>query len=148
MSGRGFASRRIGAAVALAGVVAAGAVLGGGALASHSASMRFAVLATGTPNDANWGQAWYQGVQLFQRNTGIKARWVGNINAPDQAENQAAALASAGYDVICICVGFAPDAETKLAKQFPKTTFITFYEQPPAKLKAQPSNTVWVNVKQ
>src|SRR5581483_2574023 len=62
MSGRGFASRRIGAAVALAGVVAAGAVLGGGALASHSAPMRFAVLATGTPNDANWGQAWYQRV--------------------------------------------------------------------------------------
>ncbi len=148
MSGGGFVSRRTRAAVAVIGAVASVALLGGGASASRSATMRFAVLATGTTNDANWGEAWYQGVQLFQRNTGIKARWVGNINAPDQAENQAAALASAGYDVICICVGFAPDAETKLAKQFPKTTFITFYEQPPAKLKAQPPNTVWMNVKQ
>ena len=122
-------ARRIGAAVALAGGVAAVAGFGGGsspepAAASTNAKPAFVVLVTDVNqlNDHGFNQLAYQGLKRAQKQLGIQGAVYQSPSAQAYIPNLAQA-ARKGADLV-VSVGFdQATAVAKVAKQFPKTHF-------------------------
>jgi basic membrane protein A len=124
------------AAAAIALAACGGSSSGGSAgSAGGGSSTKVAVLAPGTDNDGSWGQAVTIGAKAAAERTRAKLSIGDNLNDPSQYQQQGAAYASQGYNLVVIANGSDPDVAVKLAKQFPNVQFceaaVTIDNMPP-----------------
>src|SRR5581483_10634615 len=109
---------------AMAGVaLAVGAYTASAAKTHAGATFRVALLNPGTKNDGSWGQAVDQGAVNGAKAVGGQASLVDLLETPAQYQQQGAAYAKKGYDLVIVANGSDPQVVTALAKQFPKTWF-------------------------
>ena len=135
--------RRIAAALALAGLVAAVAVAGLAGRANAAAAKTFEVglvADQGELNDHGFNQLAYAGLLKAKHDLGVKGRVVESASPAEYIPNMVA-LARQGYDLI-IGVGFAQgDAIAATAKKFPGTHF-AIVDVDQRDLKGKPKNVV------
>ncbi len=133
----------------IAGVVLAGGAYGASAAktnvatARHTgAAFRVALLNPGTKNDGSWGQAVDQGALNGAKAVGAQASLVDLLETPAQYQQQGAAYAKKGYDLVIVANGSDPQVVTALAKQFPKTWFCEVAET----IANPPKNVCTINL--
>jgi basic membrane protein A and related proteins len=114
------------AALLVAGCSGTATSSGGGAASAGASqgSYKVALLVSDFSNDHSWGQANTEAVKAGAAAAGATVIGVGeNVVTSQQAEEQGAAFAGQGADLIVVANGGVADAIQKLATQFPKTMF-------------------------
>jgi basic membrane lipoprotein Med (substrate-binding protein (PBP1-ABC) superfamily) len=87
-------------------------------------AMRVALLTPGPISDAGWNAGAYDGLKAIEKELGAKVSHV-YVKTPSEFEEQFRAYASSGYD-LCFGHGFEfQDAAARVAKEYPKTVFVT-----------------------
>jgi basic membrane protein A len=97
----------------------------GGALIRPAGAEGFkvAIVMPGNITDKSWNQAGYEGLTKAKEELGIEVAYSEKVAQPDQAE-ALADYARRGYNVVIGHGGEFQDAATRVASQFPETTFI------------------------
>jgi basic membrane protein A len=115
-----------------------------GTAAEPPEEFRIAIVTVGTSNNRSWGNAWWEGAVQASEEFGFEVEFVGNQDTPDQYRQQGAAMAEAGFDVVCLCVGYVPEVAVELADQYPDVLFVHygFAEE------GMPPNTLWLMTRQ
>ena len=120
-------AHRLVAVTAIALVAVAMAAFGAAAsrTQSQAAAGKYlvAVLEPGSKNDGSWGQAVDTGALSYGTKAGATVTLVDALETPAQYQQQGAAFANKGYNLVIMANGSVPQVVTALAKQFPKTLF-------------------------
>ncbi len=122
--------------------VAVGASASGTSSHATRATYSVAVLNPGSKNDGSWGQAVDTGALAAGKSSGAKVTLVDNLQTPAQYQQQGAAFASKGYNLVIIANGSDPQVVVALAKQFPKT----FFCETAATIASRPANVCTNNL--
>jgi basic membrane lipoprotein Med (substrate-binding protein (PBP1-ABC) superfamily) len=89
-----------------------------------SGAMKVALLTPGPISDAGWNAGAYEGLKAIEKELGAEISHV-MVKTPSEFEEQFRAYATSGYD-LCFGHGFEfQDAAERVAKDFPKTVFVT-----------------------
>jgi basic membrane protein A len=107
-----------------------------------AAGYSVALLEPGTKNDGSWGQAVDTGALQAGKAVGAKVSLVDNLQTPAQYQQQGAAFAGKGYQLVIIANGSDPQVVTALAKQFPHTWFC----EVAASIASKPKNVCTANL--
>ena len=118
--------------------------------APQATNYTVALLTTGATNNRSWANAWSDGAKRACKQFKCKLTVVGNLDAPDQYVSQGSAFASKGTNLIIMAHGAMQSAAVKLAKQFPNTQIVQFFEFPTnaAQIKSEPANVGHVDAEQ
>lgn len=85
---------------------------------------RVALLTPGPVSDAGWNAGAFEGLKAVEKELSAKVAHV-QVKSPSEFEEQFRAFAAKGYD-LCFGHGFEfQDAAARVAKDFPKTVFVT-----------------------
>jgi basic membrane protein A len=120
------------------------------ATSAPRAQYSVALLTTGATNNRSWANAWSDGAKAACKRFKCKLTVVGNLDAPDQYVSQGSSFASKGTNLIIMAHGAMQSPAVKLAKQFPNTKIVQFFEFPSqaAQDKAEPTNVGHVDAEQ
>jgi basic membrane protein A len=99
------------------------AACGGGTSSTSSSKFRIAVLGVDVENDVSFNQAAMSGIRAAAQTAGAQVTYAENLVTPAQVQQQGAAFASRGYNLVVALNGGVPDTMVALAKQFPHVFF-------------------------
>jgi basic membrane protein A len=86
--------------------------------------MKVALLTPGPISDAGWNAGAYEGLKAIEKELGASVSHV-QVKSPSEFEEQFRAYATQGY-ALCFGHGFEfQDAAQRVAREFPKTVFVT-----------------------
>jgi len=87
-------------------------------------ALRVALLTPGPISDAGWNAGAYEGLKAIEKELPAEVSHV-TVKTPSEFEEQFRAYASSGYD-LCFGHGFEfQDAAARVAKDYPRTVFVT-----------------------
>ena len=87
-------------------------------------AMKVALLTPGPISDAGWNAGAYEGLKAIEKELGASVSHV-QVKSPSEFEEQFRAYATQGY-ALCFGHGFEfQDAAQRVAREFPKTVFVT-----------------------